>query len=79
MKIFYSVVGGGWNDSPTSMLPTIKKLVVGGIRIWVFRLTLIKNSISGSNLDTDVLFINFLFLLFAVEIQMGEFQLLQLD
>ncbi|XWS39587.1 hypothetical protein CRYUN_Cryun18bG0068100 [Craigia yunnanensis] len=31
-----SVVGGGWNDSPTSMLPTIKKLIAGGIRVWVF-------------------------------------------
>ncbi|KVI05276.1 Peptidase S10, serine carboxypeptidase [Cynara cardunculus var. scolymus] len=25
-----------WNDAPPSMLPTIKKLVAGGIRVWVF-------------------------------------------
>ncbi|KAK6241545.1 hypothetical protein SCA6_006934 [Theobroma cacao] len=25
-----------WNDSPASMLPTIKKLAAGGIRIWVY-------------------------------------------
>ncbi|XP_022762465.1 serine carboxypeptidase-like 34 [Durio zibethinus] len=25
-----------WKDSPASMLPTIKKLIAGGIRIWVF-------------------------------------------
>ncbi|XWS63300.1 hypothetical protein CRYUN_Cryun06bG0083500 [Craigia yunnanensis] len=26
-----------WKDAPASMLPTIKKLIAGGIRIWVFR------------------------------------------
>ncbi|KAG4988221.1 hypothetical protein JHK85_031204 [Glycine max] len=25
-----------WNDSPQSMLPVIKKLIAGGIRIWVY-------------------------------------------
>ncbi|XVE49737.1 hypothetical protein DITRI_Ditri01bG0105100 [Diplodiscus trichospermus] len=25
-----------WKDAPASMLPTIKKLIAGGIRIWVF-------------------------------------------
>ncbi|KAK8561445.1 hypothetical protein V6N13_149374 [Hibiscus sabdariffa] len=25
-----------WGDAPTSMLPTIKKLIDGGIRVWVF-------------------------------------------
>ncbi|OMP05741.1 Peptidase S10, serine carboxypeptidase [Corchorus olitorius] len=26
-----------WNDAPASMLPTLKKLIAGGLRIWVFR------------------------------------------
>ncbi|MBA0842602.1 hypothetical protein Goarm_002419, partial [Gossypium armourianum] len=25
-----------WGDAPSSMLPTLKKLIAGGIRIWVF-------------------------------------------
>ncbi|KAJ0678014.1 putative carboxypeptidase D [Helianthus annuus] len=25
-----------WNDAPDSILPVIKKLVAGGIRVWVF-------------------------------------------
>jgi len=26
-----------WNDAPVSMLPVLKKLIAGGIRIWVYR------------------------------------------
>lgn len=26
-----------WNDAPFSTLPIIRKLIAGGIRVWVFR------------------------------------------
>lgn len=26
-----------WGDAPTSMLPTINKLIAGGVRVWVYR------------------------------------------
>lgn len=26
-----------WNDAPFSILPVIKKLVQGGLRVWIYR------------------------------------------
>lgn len=34
---YYSDVIVEWNDSASTVLPTIRKLVKGGLRVWVFR------------------------------------------
>ncbi|CAD5174219.1 unnamed protein product [Musa acuminata subsp. malaccensis] len=43
-----------WSDAPFSMLPTIKKLVDGGIRVWVFRVpvTSTRYALNKLRLDT---------------------------
>jgi len=39
--IVHSSLMGPWKDSPLSILPVIKKLVAGGLRIWVYRYTIL--------------------------------------
>ncbi|CAL9162585.1 unnamed protein product [Musa hybrid cultivar] len=43
-----------WSDAPFSMLPTIKKLADGGIRVWVFRVpvTSTRYALNKLRLDT---------------------------
>lgn len=38
--VFFFVISNNisfWNESPVSMLPVLKKLIAGGLRIWIYR------------------------------------------